>query len=78
MEQIPVKVEVFNIGGWLTHGDYAWNVDVDFIWVVERRSIPAKVRHAWSRLRKDGIHSVWSPASQKHQVGQAGVGIVSL
>ena len=36
-----------------------------------------EVRHEWSRLRKDAIHSVWSPASQKHSnVGQAGVGVV--
>ena len=49
---------------------------IDFTGDVE---IPANVRHEWSSLRKDGIHSVWSPFSQKHsQEGQAGVGVVSL
>ena len=47
--QIPVQVEVFNIGGWLTHGDCVCDVDVDFIVVVEHRLIPAEVRHEWSR-----------------------------
>ena len=64
--QIQVRVEVFIVGEWLAHGNCACNVDVDSIGVVERRLIPAKAWHAWSRLRKDGIHSVWSPASQKH------------
>ena len=77
-QQVPFMVEVFNIGEWFTHGDYACDVNVDIIGVVEHRLIPAKVRHEWSRLHMDGIHSVWSPASQKHcQVGQAGVGVVS-
>ena len=30
-----VSVEVFNVGGWLTHGDLALEVDVDFLAVVE-------------------------------------------
>ena len=73
---VPVTVEVFNVGGWLAHGDYACSVDVDFLGVVDQRLITAKVRHEWSRLRKDGVHSVWSPASQKHShVGQAGCGV---
>ena len=72
-------VEMFNIGEWFTHGGNACDVNVDIIGVVEHRLIPAKVRHEWSRLHVDGIHSVWSPASRKHcQVGQAGVGVVSL
>ena len=28
-------VEVLNVGGWLTHGDLALEVDVDFLAVVE-------------------------------------------
>ena len=57
----------------------ACDVDVDFIGAVECRLIPGEVRHEWSMLRKDGIHSVRFPASQKHsQVGQAGVGVVRL
>ena len=39
-----VGSEVFNVGGWLTHGDLALEVVVDFLAVVEHRLIPARVR----------------------------------
>ena len=32
-----VAVEVFNVGGWLVHGDMALDVQVDFLAVVEHR-----------------------------------------
>ena len=74
-----VGVEVFNVGGWLTHGDPALEARVDFLAVVERRSIPARVRSEWSRLRGKGLANVWAPASQDtSHVGHAGVGVVSL
>ena len=34
-----VAVEVFNGGGWLTHGDFAMETGVDFLAVVEHRLI---------------------------------------
>ena len=72
-------VEVFNVGGWLTHGDLALETGVDFLAVVEHRLVPARVRSEWSRLRMKGIGSVWAPASQdSSHVGHAGVGVVSL
>ena len=39
-----VAVEVFNVGGWLTHRDFALETWVDFLAVVEHRLIPARVR----------------------------------
>ena len=39
-----VGLEVFNVGSWLTHGDLAMEVGVDFLSVVEHRLIPASVR----------------------------------
>ena len=74
-----IGVEVFNVGGWLTHGDIALETGVDFLAVVEHRLVPARVRSEWSRLRMKGIGSVWAPASQESShVGHAGVGVVSL
>ena len=65
--------------GVLTRGDYAEVDDVDFLGVVEHGLIRARVRQEWSRPRKDGIHSVWAFASQRHfQVGQLGAGLVSV
>ena len=72
-------IEVLNVGGWLTHGDFALDTDVDFLAVVEHRLIPARVRSEWSRLKKENLASIWSPASQvSSHVGNAGVGVVSL
>ena len=64
---------------WLTHGDLVLEAQVDFLAVVERRLIPARVRSEWSRLRKKGLASIWALASQdSSHVGNAGVGVVSL
>ena len=74
-----LSVEVFNVGGWLTHGDLALDADVDFLAVTEHRLIPAWVRSEWARLKAKGVASVWAPASQDtSHVGNAGVGVVSL
>ena len=41
--------------------------------------IPARVRSEWSRLRGEGLSSIWAPASQaSSHVGNAEVGVVSL
>ena len=48
----PGCIEVFNLGGWLTHGDL--EAKVDFLAVVEHRLIPARVRSECVRLRKRG------------------------
>ena len=72
-------VEVFNVGGWRTHGDLALEVGVDFLAVVEHRLIPARVRSEWARLKKKGLASIWAPACQdSSNVGNAGVGVISL
>ena len=72
-------VEVFNVGGWLTHGDLALDAGVDFLAVTEHRLILAGVRCEWARLRSKGVASVWAPASQdSSHVFNAGVGVVSL
>ena len=74
-----IGVEVFHVGGWLMHGDFALEAGVDFLGVVEHRLVPARVRSEWSRLRLRGIGSVWASASQdSSHVGYAGVGVVSL
>ena len=72
-------VEVFNVGGWLTHGDLALETRVDFLAVVGHRLIPARVRSEWARLNAKGLASIWAPASQdSSHVGNAGVGVISL
>ena len=74
-----VGVEFLNVGGWLTHGDFALEVGVDFLAVAEHRLIPARVRSEWSRLWRKGLPSVWSPACQdSSHVGNAGVGVISM
>ena len=76
---VPFHIEVLNVGGWLTHCDFALNVAVDFLAVVEHRLIPARVRSEWARLWGRKIASIWAPASQESShVGHAGVGVVSL
>ena len=47
--------EVFNFLGWLTHGDLALEVRVDFLAVVEHRLIPALVRSEWAGLKTKGL-----------------------
>ena len=76
---VSFVVEVFNVGGWLTHGDLVLDTEVDFLAVVEHRLIPVRVRGEWARLRRKGLATVWAPASQDtSHVGHAGVGVVSL
>ena len=72
-------LEVFNVGGWLTHCDFALEAPVDFLAVVEHRLIPARARSGCNRLRTKGLASIWAPACQdSFHVGNAGVGVVSL
>ena len=72
-------LEVFNVGGWLTHGDLALEDRVDFLAVVEHRLIPARVRSEWDRLKRKGLASVWAPACQdSSHVGNAGVGVICM
>ena len=74
-----LDVEVFNVGGFLTHGDYVLITDADFIAVVEHRLVPARARSEGKRLLQAGVCSVWAPASlEGRHVGNAGVGVVSL
>ena len=74
-----VGIEVLNVGGWLTHGDLALEVGVDFLAVVEHRLIRARVRSEWAMLGEKGLASIWAPACQdSSHVGNAGVGVVSM
>ena len=74
-----VSVEVFDVGSWLTHGDLALEVDVDFLPVVEHRLIRARVRSEWARLKEKRMASICAPACQESShVGNAGVGVISL
>ena len=74
-----LAIEVFNVGGWLSHGDLALDAGLDFLAVTEHRLIPARVRIEWARLKSKGVASIWAPASQdSSHVGNAGVGVVSL
>ena len=74
-----VGIEVFNVSGWLTKGDFAVEAGVDFLCVTEHRLVSARARSEWKRLRGRSISSIWSPASQEFSaVGNAGVGVVSL
>ena len=52
--QAPEPLEVFNVGGWLTHGDLALEVKVDYLAVVEHRLIPARARNEWVVLKAKG------------------------
>ena len=45
-----LAIEVFNVGGWLTHGDLACEAKIDFLAIVEHGLIPARVRSEWARL----------------------------
>ena len=55
-----LDIEVFNIGGFLTHGDYALDTDASFLALVEHRLVPAGARSEGARLRRAGLASVWS------------------
>ena len=59
-----VGIEVFNVGGWLTNGDFAAETDADFLCVTEHRLVSARARSEWRRLRDRSVPSIWSPASQ--------------
>ena len=74
-----VGIEFLDVRGWLTHGDLALEVGVDFLAVAEHRLILARVRGEWARLRKKGLPSFLAPATQdSSHVGNAGVGVVIL
>ena len=45
-----MTIEVFNVGGWLTHGDMVLETRVDFLAVVEHRLVPARLRLGESGL----------------------------
>ena len=60
----PFLIEVLNVGEWLTHGDFALDVEVDFLAVVEHRLILARVRSERARLRCKRLASIWALASQ--------------
>ena len=76
---LGVSVELFTVGGWLSHGDFALEAGADFLAVVEHRLILARVRGEWSRLRRGGASPTRAPARQdSSHVGNAGVGVVSL
>ena len=51
----------------MTHGDLDLEARVDFLAVVERRLIPARLRSEWDTLRRKGLASVWAPACQDLQ-----------
>ena len=74
-----LDVEVFNVGGFLTHGDYVLDTDADFVAVVEHRLVPARAKSEGKRLLHAGVRSVWAPASlEGGHVGHAGVSVLSL
>ena len=56
---VSFAVDVFNVGGWLTHGDLVLDTEVDFLAVVEHRLIPARVRGERARHRGKGLATVW-------------------
>ena len=53
-----LDVEVFNVGGFLTHGDFALETDADFLAVVEHRLVPARARSETKRLERAGLWSI--------------------
>ena len=58
IEQNNLDVEVFNVGGFLTHGDYVLDTDADFVAVFEHRLVPARARSEGKRLLLAGIRTV--------------------
>ena len=57
---------------------WPWRRLVDFLAVVERRLIPARVRSEWARLRGQRLASVWAPACQDSpHVSNAGSGLLA-
>ena len=45
-----IALEVFNVGGWLTHGIFALEAEVDYLAVVEHRLIPARAWQPFGHL----------------------------
>ena len=78
-DTVSFVVEVFNVGGWVTHEDLVLDTKVDLLAVVEHRLILARVRSEWDRLRGKGLATVWAPATQDaSHVGHAGVVVISF
>ena len=74
-----LAIEVFNVGGWLTHGDLALEAHVHFLAVAEHGLILARVWSEWARLKSKGGASIWAPASQdSSHFSNAGVGVISM
>ena len=55
-----VAVEFFDVGRWLTHGDFALEVPMDNLVAVEHRLIPARVHSELARLKAKGLASIWA------------------
>ena len=53
-----LDVVVFNVCGFLTHGDYVLDTDADFVAVIEHRLVPARARSEGKRLLHAGIRSI--------------------
>ena len=71
-----LELELFNAGGWLTHGDSAIETNTDVVAVQEHRQKPSRACDQ-SRLRQRRIRSVWAPVNKdSSHIGAAGVGIV--
>ena len=49
-----VGVEFLNVGGWLTHGDFALEAGVDFLAVAEHLLIPARLGVSVPGSRRKG------------------------
>ena len=56
-----LDIEVFNIGGILTHGEYSLDTDARFLALVEHRLVPARAHSEGARLKPAGLASVGSP-----------------
>ena len=55
-----VGIEVFNVGGWLTNGDFAVETSTVFLRVTEHRLVSARGRTEWKRLR-DKVFLLFGP-----------------
>ena len=54
-----LSVEFADVGGWLTHGDFAMDSCAQFLAVAEHRLIPAWARSIGHQLRRAHCQSVW-------------------
>ena len=64
-----LSIVFVNVGGWLTHGDFALDSCAQFLAVAEHRLIPSRARSVRHQLRRAGYHSVWAPACQDQVAG---------